>query len=308
MSAPLPALPAAARLVVGTSGYAYKDWIGPFYAEGTKSAGMLAAYAAGFDAVELNFSYYKMPDADGLAKMAAEAAAVNPRFAFAVKAHRTLTHEIAASWRADADAFKEALAGLRGAGGTSTGAGGQDRLAAVLAQFPFSFHYTIQNRRHLAALLERWNGLPMAVEFRNAEWLKERVVDELRARDVALVGVDEPDLEGLLPRRVWPGASLGYVRFHGRNRDNWWRGDNASRYDYEYSEAELREWLPRLAELMVFAQRTVAFFNNHWKGKATKNAAMLRTLLNSGTGDIHEKRGDGQGRGVDPATDGSACG
>ena len=157
----------------------------------------------------------------------------------------------------------------------------RDRLAAVLAQFPFSFHYTVQNRKHLAALLDRWAGLPVAVEFRNAEWLRDRVVGELHARDVALVGVDEPDLEGLLPRRVWPGASLGYVRFHGRNRDNWWRGDNASRYDYEYNEAELREWLPRLAELMAFARRTVAFFNNHWKGKATKNAAMLRSLLAS---------------------------
>ena len=261
--------------IVGTSGYSYKDWVGPFYPEGTKTAGMLAAYAARFDAVELNFAYYKMPAAEGLAKLARDAAAVNPRFRFAIKAHRTLTHEIPAHWRDDADAFKDALAGLRMEGASNHG----DRLAAVLAQFPFSFHYTVQNRRHLAALLERWVGLPMAVEFRNAEWLKDRVVDELRARDVALVGVDEPDLEGLLPRRAWPGAGLGYVRFHGRNRDNWRRGDSASRYDYEYNEAELREWLPRLAELTAFARRTVVFFNNHWKGQAAKNAVALRWLL-----------------------------
>ena len=261
----------AAPVCVGTSGYSYKDWVGPFYPKGTRREGMLAVYAARFDVTELNFSYYGMPTAEGLAKMAAEAVAVNPRFTFAIKAHKTLTHEIAVSWRNDADEFRDAMKGLR--------TGGDDRLTAVVVQFPFSYHYTVQNRRHLAALLNRWTDLPVAVEFRNMEWVKGRVVDELRARDVALVGVDEPDLEGLMPRRVWPGASLGYVRFHGRNRANWHHGDNASRYDYEYNAAELREWLPRLAELMAFARRTVAFFNNHWKGKATRNAAMLRKLL-----------------------------
>ncbi|MCL2001442.1 MAG: DUF72 domain-containing protein [Planctomycetes bacterium] len=260
--------------IVGASGYSYKDWVGPFYPEETRPGGMLAYYAARFDAVELNYTYYRMPDAETLVKLAREAAAVNPRFLFAVKAHRTLTHEISANWQAGADAFKDALAGLR--------TNGADRLVAVLVQFPFSCHYTIQNRRHLAALLKRWSGLPVAVEFRNVEWLKGRVMDELRARDVALVGVDEPDLEGLFPRRVWPGWRLGYVRFPGRTRDNWWRGDNASRYDYEYSEAELREWLPRLTELMAFSRRTVAFFNNHWQGKATRNADMLRQLLMEG--------------------------
>lgn len=50
-------------------------------------------------------------------------------------------------------------------------------------------------------------------------------------------------------------------------------------YGYEYSEAELREWLPRLGELLAFSQRTVAFFNNHWKGKATRNAQLLKRLF-----------------------------
>lgn len=256
---------------VGASGYAYKDWVGPFYPEGTKPAAMLACYAGRFDAVELNYTYYRMPEAESLANLARTAAAVNPAFAFAVKAHRTLTHEIGAAWRNDADAFADALGGL---------SEGTDRVAAVLAQFPFSFHYTVQNRRHLAALLDRWARLPVAVEFRNAEWLRDRVVNELKARDVALVGVDEPALAGLPPRRAWATSTrLGYVRFHGRNADNWWQGDNASRYDYLYSEEELKEWVPRLAELLRFSQRTVAFFNNHWKGKATKNAAMLRVLF-----------------------------
>jgi len=305
----LAPVPATETPRVGTSGYAYQDWIGPLYPEGTRPDMMLSVYASRFDAVELNYTYYRMPEAAPLAKLAARAAAANPRFLFAVKAHRTLTHEIGPQWQADADAFAEALSGLRAVPAPAAapealdfsadvpGAGGpagrpppaprpeappQNLLAAVLAQFPHSFHYTLQNRRHLASLLDRWKDLPVAVEFRSAEWIRDRVIAELRARDVALAGVDEPDIEGLPPRRAWPGTTLGYVRFHGRNRDQWWRGDSASRYDYEYSDAELREWLPRLMELMAHARRTLAFFNNHWKGKATKNAAMLDRLLRGG--------------------------
>lgn len=53
-------------IYVGTSGYSYKDWIGPVYAEGTKEAGMLEEYAKRFDAVELNFTYYGMPTRKGM--------------------------------------------------------------------------------------------------------------------------------------------------------------------------------------------------------------------------------------------------
>jgi uncharacterized protein YecE (DUF72 family) len=260
-----------ATIRIGASGYSYKDWNGPFYPEKTRQEEMLPFYATQFDTTELNFSYYRLPTARQLGRMAEVAGEANPRFTFSVKAFKGLTHEIAPSWKDDAKALRDALAPLREA----------DRLAAVLVQFPHSFHYTVQNRRHLDALLQMLEGLPVACEFRSQEWLAERVYQGLRARNVALVAVDEPDLDGLLPRVAVPTADFGYLRFHGRNRENWWHGDNASRYDYLYSEEELREWLPRIERLAESARQLVIYFNNHWRGQATENAVDLRKLLNA---------------------------
>ena len=92
-------------------------------------------------------------------------------------------------------------------------------------------------------LCGKLEGLPLAVEFRKSDWLKEQVFDGLRERGVSLVGVDEPDLPKLLPPSTVTTGRLGYVRFHGRNTEAWWTGDNASRYDYLYSSGELEEWV-----------------------------------------------------------------
>ncbi len=259
--------PATVR--IGTSGYSFQDWKGRFYPRDLAQRDMLAFYAQRFDTVELNFSYYRQPDPSQLEKMAAAAAATNPQFAFSVKAYKGLTHEITPSWREEADRFRDGVAPLHD----------QDRLYAALVQFPYSFHYTVQNRRHLDALVRALEGLPVACEFRSREWLNERVYHGLRARGVALVAVDEPRLRGLLPPVAVPTASLAYVRFHGRNQDNWWRGDSASRYDYLYAEDELREWLPRIAALTAAARSVVVYFNNHWRGQATQNAHDLQGLL-----------------------------
>jgi uncharacterized protein YecE (DUF72 family) len=70
-----------------------------------------------------------------------------------------------------------------------------------------------------------------------------------------------------------------YVRLHGRNAKNWWRGDRDTRYDYDYSEEELREWLQRIAELADKARRTYLFFNNCHAGQAARNAKLMQELL-----------------------------
>lgn len=260
---------AASRLHLGTSGYSYNDWKGVFYPVSCRQQDMLSLYAQRFSTVELNFSYYRQPEPQQLVAMANKAGAVSADFTFALKAYRALTHEIGADWLAEAERFHTAANALAQAG----------RLGAVLLQFPHSFHYTVQNRRHLGALLEALEPLPRACEFRSREWLRPRVYEGLRAREVALAAVDEPQLDGLLPPLAVPTAPLGYVRFHGRNRENWWHGDNASRYDYLYSPDELREWLPRLQELFQSAESVYVYFNNHWRGQATENAALFERLV-----------------------------
>jgi uncharacterized protein YecE (DUF72 family) len=149
----------------------------------------------------------------------------------------------------------------------------------VLLQFPHGFAYTPESRNRLSALCDRLSGLPLVVEFRRSEWQREKVLEGLRERGVALASVDEPDLPGLLRPTTEVTGPLGYIRMHGRNRENWWTGDNASRYDYRYSGKELSEWTQRIREIMEKVPVLLLFFNNHWRGNAAQNAREMRMLL-----------------------------
>ena len=92
--------------------------------------------------------------------------------------------------------------------------------------------------------------------------------------------VDEPQLQGLMPPVVWAGGPLGYVRFHGRNAAKWWDHQQAwERYDYSYSEEELREWIPRLQELESGVPLVLAYANNHYRGQSLQALRLLRTIL-----------------------------
>jgi uncharacterized protein YecE (DUF72 family) len=157
------------------------------------------------------------------------------------------------------------------------------KLAAVLVQFPFSFHYTPQNRRTLDRLCGLFEQFPVAVEFRNSEWQRESVYDGLQSRTASFVNVDQPSLRGLLVPSSIVTADTAYVRFHGRNERNWWTGDNASRYDYRYSETELEQWVPRIESMAQTAHLVIVSFNNHWKGQAVDNGRVLKRLLGQET-------------------------
>jgi len=253
-------------LYVATSGYSYSDWVGPFYPQGTDRSRFIELYAERFPAVELNFSYYRQPDPGLLARMASR---TPEGFQFAVKAHKSLTHVVSDEWPEDARRFLSGIAPLAE----------RKRLIAVLLQFPYSFHYSRANRNYLASLTDSLGTTPLAVEFRNSEWHTDRVIDGLRERSIAYTVTDYPALEGLPPVRIETTSDLGYVRFHGRNSEQWWIGDNASRYDYLYSGEEIDAWLERIRLITRQTRMTIAVFNNHWGGQAVANAIMLRERL-----------------------------
>jgi uncharacterized protein YecE (DUF72 family) len=254
-------------LYVGTSGYSYDDWEGPFYPAGLRKGDRLPFYAKHFGATEVNSTFYRILPPSAMAGMARK---VPGQFRFAVKANRMITHDIGPQTGKALEDFRASLEPLLQTG----------KLGCVLAQFPYSFHNTAASRRHLTEIADRMSDLPTVVEFRNREWLAEPVLEFLRERRLGFACVDQPQLEGLIPPLVVATSDIGYVRFHGRNAAKWWQHEQAyERYDYLYTEAQLREWLPKVQELAAKTRETYLFFNNHYMAQAVVNAQQLLGLL-----------------------------
>jgi uncharacterized protein YecE (DUF72 family) len=260
---PPPGLPA---LRIGTSGFSYPDWRGPFYPDRFPDRQMLDYYAHHFAALEINSTYYHIPSPRTLASLVKRA---EGRLEFAVKAHQDITHA-REQYASALPAFKAALAPIRDAG----------RLGCVLLQFPGSFRAGADQAEFLRRAAADLAPDPVAVEFRHESWITEETFELLRAVGLAYCCVDAPRLPGLPPPAARATAPVAYVRFHGRNAESWRRpvGRHA-RYDYLYTEDELRGWLPKLRALAAGTDRCYAFFNNHVRGQAITNARMLAQLV-----------------------------
>ena len=254
---------------IGTSGFSYKDWVGPVYPKGLHKAEWLGYYARelGFRTCELNFTYYRLPDPRTLERMAAK---VPEGFIFTLKATRTLTHERDKATPEEFTRFVEGVQPLIA----------EEKFGCVLAQFPYSFHATPENRGFLRRLRGGMGELPVVVEFRNGRWLTDETFALLREQGLGFCCVDEPRLKGLIPPIARTTGPVAYVRFHGRNAKKWWRHDEPwERYDYTYSDEELREWVPEIRGLAEEAETVYCFANNHWEGQAVGTARQIGLLL-----------------------------
>lgn len=268
---------------VGTSGWSYPTgegkWTGVIYPPGTKSE--LGYYATHlFRAVEVNVSFYRLiPPATARAW----ARITPPGFEFAVKAWQKFTHpkmhgkatgkeeEVTG---ADLDKFRAGLGPLAEAG----------KLGAVLLQFPPSFHASLQNLEHLGMLVKSLADYPLAVELRHRSWSQRQAETRslLEAHRATWVVIDEPKFPSSIRQEVEPLSGMLYLRLHGRNAAKWWNHDRAEeRYDYLYSEAELRPFAEKIREMLTQARpgRVFVFFNNHARGQAVQNAQMMMSLL-----------------------------
>ena len=121
------------NILIGTSGYSFLDWVGPFYAAGTQQKDMLDQYVRNFQAVEINFSFYRIPTAKTMEGIARR---TPPGYRIWVKANQAVTHEGNLSVT---PAFRDGIAPVAAAG----------KLAGVLLQWPQRFHRTIENRKFL---------------------------------------------------------------------------------------------------------------------------------------------------------------
>jgi uncharacterized protein YecE (DUF72 family) len=290
---------------VGTSGWSYPGgrgtWNGAFYpAKGARARGFdeLEFYARWFDVVEINSTFYGQPRAAVTARWAER---TPPGFEFAVKLYQKFTHPLMfreaaaeaapgadARWldeagavrQADVDEFKSGLEPLAAAG----------KLGPVLVQFPPSFTATPDAVDYLGWLLRTFGDYALAVELRHRSW-SDREADTaglLAAYGAAWVLIDEPKFEFSI-RQGWraaagdaesPAQDLAYMRFHGRNAAEWWRHAAAEdRYNYLYTERELRPFATAAAGAGASLKKAYLFFNNHFSAQGVANAVQLRRQL-----------------------------
>jgi uncharacterized protein YecE (DUF72 family) len=258
------------KVWVGTCGFSYKDWIGPVYSPKTKPAGMLELYSSRLPVVEIDSTYYRVPS---LATFASMARRTPKDFRFTAKLPGTGTHLASLSRfvHDDVRLFRTNIQPLIDA----------RKFACALAQFPNSFRRSEASREYLVALHATLSDIPLVVEFRNREWQTNDTLELLRHINVGLVNVDQPRFKSLLRASSDVTSGIAYVRFHGRNYQTWWKGTNESRYDYLYSADELGEWADRLVDISANPdfKEVFAFFNNHRRGQAVRNAEALEAML-----------------------------
>jgi uncharacterized protein YecE (DUF72 family) len=257
------------EIIVGTSGYSFDDWEGEFYPPGLPKGKRLDFYKDHFKAVEINSTYYRIPHPAVFYNMVKK---VSDDFEFIVKTHRSFTHD-----RDDLDntsrEFNEAVKPIIESG----------RLKGFLAQFPFGFKYSPQNLEYILNGADYFPGAPLFVEFRHDSWDKDEVYKTLGARNIGFCSVDEPRLPGLFPPKALATIDIGYVRLHGRNGANWWNG-GGDRYDYLYSENELKEWNKKIEDLKSKTNKVYLFFNNCHLGQAVRNAKMFLEMMQTELG------------------------
>jgi uncharacterized protein YecE (DUF72 family) len=258
-----------ARFWIGPSGWSYEDWHGTVYPL-RKPRGFkpLAFIAKHFNAVEVNSSFYAIPTA----RMTARWPALVPEdFRFAFKLTRIFTHDPdPVPDHAAAAAFNEGLRPVQQAG----------RLGPLLIQFPWSFRFTAEAIERLRRLADAFADLDRIIEVRHASWAQPAALERLRLSG-GLCNIDQPRLRNCLGPTQHVFGPTAYARFHGRNAANWF-ADNIptyERYNYLYSEAELREWIGRLNAIAGQAENVYVFANNHYRGQGVANALELRALL-----------------------------
>jgi uncharacterized protein YecE (DUF72 family) len=260
-------------LYCGPSGWSYPHWNGVVYPRlKPRDFHPLEYLATYFDAVEINTSFYQSIRPE-LASLWIKKAAGNPKFQFTVKLGRRFTHERSLV-PAEVAHFKEGLWPFHRAA----------KLGCLLAQFPWSFRYTEENRACLLALKRAFHEFPIVAEMRHASWLHEEALGTLIDHNIGFANIDlAPYVKGMPPSAALT-SRIGYVRLHGRNPGHWERefgrpGRAAAAHDYLYSPNELHEWAQRIDNIRQYAANTFVFANNDAGGKSVVNAFELAHML-----------------------------
>jgi uncharacterized protein YecE (DUF72 family) len=245
---------AKGRCWIGTSGWNYAHWSGVFYPAGMKPGGWFQYYARFFDTVEINNTFYRLPNPEVFVRWGKNAPT---GFRFSLKASRFITH------------VKRLLEPERSAGEfLRRSAGMQRTLGPILFQMPPSGRANPARLQHFLEYLTRQKALPtpqVVFEFREPSWLSPDVLGVLEKFNVALCLADWRDVsvEGPIT------ADFVYVRRHGAG----------SLYAGSYSRPSLRREAERIREWLAEGRSVYVYFNNDANANAVANALTLKELL-----------------------------
>jgi uncharacterized protein YecE (DUF72 family) len=236
------------RTRIGTSGWVDKHWRGIYYPQDLPQRRWFEHYAAEFDTVEINNSFYRLPSETTFDAWREQAP---PDFVYAVKASRFLTHIKRLQDPEEPLAlFLERAKHL------------EKTLGPVLYQLPPRWHLNLPRFEHFLKTLSK--GVTHVVEFRDPTWFREEVFELMERHQVAHCIHDMPPLE--VPLRAT--ATTVYVRFHGGRT-----------HEGNYSDTALELWADRIREWEKAKRQVFVYFNNDPQGYAIKNARTLKRLL-----------------------------
>lgn len=274
------------KLLVGCSGWSFDDWVGRFYPIdlGKKKGEWFSYYAQYFPTVEINSTFYRPPNEFMVRNWVSKAKNV-VGFEYSVKMPQLVTHESLVKGETkkaceQAASFEKICVEPLAAEG---------KMGSVLLQLSPYFRNEGTSLSSLELMLDAVDteAHDYAVEFRHRTWLDEGkrevsapALEALKERNVANVLIDGP---GFPITRV-ESADHAYLRFHGRNYDIWYRDEpeddsRLNRYDYLYTEVQLRQWVPRVKEAEGNTKKVRIFFNNHGFAKSARNAMQMMDLL-----------------------------
>lgn len=243
----------AAEIRIGTSGWHYTHWRGPFYPERCSSAKMLEYYVDRLDTVEINNSFYKLPTADTFKCWRASTPA---GFSFAVKASRFITHNKKLKDPQNAlDNFIPPVSELK------------EKLGPILFQLPPKWRENVERLEKFLSVLPKGSRWRYTFEFREPSWLNDQVYEVLCRHNAAFCIYE---LAGFRTENVLT-ADWTYVRLHGPG----------GKYQGSYDAQQLQGWATRINDWSQKLRAVYVYFDNDQAGYAVQNAMELKRILGS---------------------------
>lgn len=289
----------AGKILVGTASWSDPGFVADWYPKSLPAGERLPFYAQFFNFVELNSSFYGIPSAKQVERWCMQ----TPKdFTFDVKLHKMLSRHAAGPESLTPDLRK--LAALTPTGKVQLTPQMEEavakrfldeieplrtsgKLGALLLQLSPSFSPRHHKLRDLENLLSILSPCPVAVEFRNTGWVTEKnlplVQEFLQKHHATFVAVDAPDTPHFMSMpwvNLVTNPKLSYIRCHGRNAEGYIKGRTvAERFNYQYSEQELREIADKARQMAEESAETHVVYNNNASDYAIQSARRFQDII-----------------------------